>query len=211
MNGPSRWYRVQKRAFDFVLGLALYIVSLPVQGVVALLVFCWLGSPVLFRQRRPGLHGRVFTLVKFRTMKTATADEGVSSDIWRLTKLGKFLRATSLDELPTLANVVKGDMSLVGPRPLLVSYLPRYSAEQARRHEVRPGVTGLAQVNGRNALSWDEKFALDVTYIDNCSFKLDVQILLATVLKVVRQSGISATGEATMSEFHGNDTRNGAA
>jgi lipopolysaccharide/colanic/teichoic acid biosynthesis glycosyltransferase len=199
-------YDTLKRVFDVFVALALYILSLPIQAVVAVAVAVRLGRPVLFRQPRPGLHGEVFTMVKFRTMRLASADEGVGSDAARLTRLGRFLRATSLDELPTLSNVVKGDMSLVGPRPLLTSYLDRYSPEQARRHEVRPGVTGLAQVNGRNALSWEEKFALDIDYVDNRSFKLDLQILRATVSSVLRRNGVSAAGQATTTEFIGTTT-----
>ncbi|WP_411720181.1 sugar transferase [Mycetocola sp.] len=196
-------YDAQKRAFDVVVALVVYIVSLPIQAAVALLIAVLLGRPVLFRQSRPGLNGEVFTLVKFRTMKLAAADEGVSSDAARLTRLGRFLRATSLDELPTLFNVIKGDMSLVGPRPLLTSYLPRYSPEQARRHEVRPGVTGLAQVSGRNALTWEEKFALDLEYVENRTFNFDLQILRATVSSVLRRSGVASEGHATTAEFHG--------
>ncbi|RLP73543.1 sugar transferase [Mycetocola manganoxydans] len=210
MSAKRERYDHKKRHFDFVVGLALYVLTLPVQAVVAVAVAVRLGRPVLFRQPRPGLHGKVFTLVKFRTMKTATAGEGVSSDAARLTSFGRILRATSLDELPTLSNVIKGDMSLVGPRPLLTSYLDRYSPEQARRHEVRPGVTGLAQVNGRNAITWEEKFAMDVDYVNNRSFKLDLQILWATVSSVLRRSGVSAEGQATMTEFHGTTTDGGA-
>lgn len=198
-------YDVQKRSFDLVFGLFLYIISLPLQALVALAIALRLGRPVLFRQPRPGRDGEIFTLVKFRTMKSVK--EGLQSDESRLTKLGRFLRATSLDELPTLANVVRGDMSLVGPRPLLVSYLQRYTPIQARRHEVRPGVTGLAQVKGRNTLTWDEKFALDVEYVDKRTHRLDLEILRATVSSVIRRSGISADGQATMSEFFGSEQR----
>jgi lipopolysaccharide/colanic/teichoic acid biosynthesis glycosyltransferase len=163
-----------------------------------------LGSPVFFRQTRPGLHGRPFEMVKFRTMTDARGDDGnLLSDAERLTAFGRFLRASSLDELPELWNVLKGDMSLVGPRPLLMEYLPLYSPEQARRHEVRPGITGWAQVNGRNALSWDDKFKLDVWYVDHRSLWLDVKILWLTVKKVLVREGISAAGEATMSKFTG--------
>ncbi|MET0885787.1 MAG: sugar transferase [Mycetocola sp.] len=202
MNKRTR-YDVQKRVADVILGLALLIVTLPIQGLVALAIAARLGRPVHFRQPRPGLDGKVFMLVKFRTMQPAAAGEGVSSDAARLTRFGRFLRATSLDELPTLIHVVRGEMSLVGPRPLLVSYLDRYTALQARRHEVRPGVTGLAQVSGRNALTWDEKLALDVTYVDSRSLRLDLRILLATVSSVLRRSGISAEGHSTMTEFQG--------
>ncbi len=177
------------------------VVTLPVQGVVAVAVWANMGRPVLFRQERPGRDGKVFELVKFRTMRHPDGD--LTSDADRLTGLGRFLRASSLDEWPTLWNVVKGDMSLVGPRPLLVEYLERYSPEQARRHEVRPGVTGLAQVRGRNELDWDAKLALDVEYVDNRSFALDLRILWETVGVVLRRSGISAKGHATMNEFMG--------
>lgn len=181
----------------------LLVLALPLL-VLVLLVRWRLGSPVFFRQQRPGLHGKPFHMVKFRTMTDARDAEGkLLPDAERLTKLGQFMRSTSLDELPELWNVLKGDMSLVGPRPLLMEYLPLYSSEQARRHEVRPGITGWAQVNGRNALSWEEKFALDVWYVDHRSFWLDVKILFMTVKKVLVRDGISATGEATMSKFTG--------
>ncbi|MDO8455988.1 MAG: sugar transferase [Burkholderiaceae bacterium] len=193
-----------KRFFDFVLAaLGLLVLGLP------LLFLIWkirrkLGSPVLFRQARPGLHGQPFNMVKFRTMTDARGTDGrLLPDAVRLTAFGRFLRGTSLDELPELWNVLKGDMSLVGPRPLLMEYLPLYSPEQARRHEVRPGITGWAQVNGRNALSWDEKFKLDVWYVDHRSLWLDIKILWFTVRKVLVREGISADGEATMSKFTG--------
>ncbi|MET3449198.1 sugar transferase [Ralstonia sp. 1138] len=193
-----------KRIFDFLLAtLALVMLSIP------FLLLVWsirrkLGSPVFFRQRRPGLYGEPFEMVKFRTMTDARGPDGqLLPDAERLTPFGRFLRSTSLDELPELWNVVKGDMSLVGPRPLLMEYLPLYSAEQARRHEVRPGVTGWAQVNGRNALSWEDKFRLDVWYVDNHSLWLDIKILWLTVRKVLVREGISADGEATMSKFTG--------
>lgn len=193
-----------KRLFDLVLAvLALLLLGMP------LLFLIWqvrrkLGSPVFFRQTRPGLHGRPFEMVKLRTMTDARGPDGkLLPDAERLTAFGRFLRATSLDELPELWNVIKGDMSLVGPRPLLMEYLPLYSPEQARRHEVRPGITGWAQVNGRNALSWDDKFKLDVWYVDHRSLWLDVKILWLTVRKVLVREGISAAGEATMSKFTG--------
>ena len=176
----------------------------PVLLVLALLVGRKLGSPVLFRQQRPGLNGKIFTMYKFRTMTDKRDGEGnLLPDEDRLPSFGKFLRSTSLDELPELINVLKGDMSLVGPRPLLVQYLPRYSTFQARRHEVRPGITGWAQVNGRNAISWEEKFSLDVWYVDNTSFILDLKILWMTVLKIMKREGISQEGQATMSQFLG--------
>jgi lipopolysaccharide/colanic/teichoic acid biosynthesis glycosyltransferase len=187
-----------------VVGLVLLA---PVMAVIAILIWWKLGRPILFVQLRPGLHGRPFRLYKFRTMSDARdADGHLLPDAQRLTGLGRFLRATSLDELPELWNVVKGDMSLVGPRPLLMEYLPLYTAEQARRHEVKPGLTGWAQVNGRNALSWEEKFALDVWYVDNRSFLLDCRIVWMTLLKVIRREGITAPGEATMPKFTGSRT-----
>ena len=197
-----------KRAFDVVVGGALLVVSLPVQAAVAVAVRRAMGSPVLFRQPRPGKDGIVFELVKFRSMRHADAEH--VTDAERLTSLGRFLRSTSLDELPTLWNVVKGDMSLVGPRPLLVEYLPLYTAEQARRHEVRPGVTGLAQVSGRNALSWEEKFAVDVDYVDRRGLGLDLAILAKTIWAVVTRHGISGEGEATMGVFAGSLPRSAA-
>lgn len=176
---------------------------LPVMAIVALLVRWKLGSPVLFRQARPGLDGEIFELVKFRTMWHALDDQGrLLPDAERMTPFGRWLRAVSLDELPELFNVLQGEMSLVGPRPLLVDYLPRYSPRQARRHEVPPGLTGLAQIKGRNALSWEEKFEWDVTYVEHRSLGMDVGILLATIWKVIRREGISAQGEATMPEFN---------
>ena len=193
-----------KRIFDLVLALMAAILLAPVLAVVAVLVRTRLGSPVLFRQVRPGLHGQPFEMVKFRTMTDARgADGALLPDAGRLTPFGQFLRRASLDELPELWNVLRGEMSLVGPRPLLMQYLPLYSPAQARRHDVRPGVTGWAQVNGRNALSWDEKFAADVWYVDNRSLWLDLKILALTVLAVLGRKGISAAGEATMPPFTG--------
>ena len=196
-----------KRGLD----LLLVLLSAPVWGLVLGIVALWarlrLGAPVFFRQARPGLRGRPFQLIKFRTMTDQRAsDGGLLPDAARLTPFGRWLRSTSLDELPELINVVRGEMSLVGPRPLLVQYLERYSPEQARRHEVRPGLTGWAQINGRNALSWDEKFALDIWYVDHRSTWLDLRILGLTLLQVLRRHGISAAGEATMPEFLGNRT-----
>ena len=195
-----------KRLFDFVAALlGLAVLALPLL-LLALLIRRKLGSPVLFRQVRPGLHGQPFEMVKFRTMTDARgADGALLPDAQRLTLFGQFLRASSLDELPELWNVLKGEMSLVGPRPLLMEYLPLYSPQQYRRHEVRPGVTGWAQVNGRNAISWEEKFALDVWYVEHQSFGLDVKILLLTVKKVFIKDGISAAGQATMSKFTGSE------
>ncbi len=193
-----------KRLFDCCVAiLVLILFALPMLGV-ALMVRSKLGSPVLFTQTRPGLHGKPFRMLKFRTMLDAVDENGDPlPDEKRLTSFGRFLRSTSLDELPGLLNVLMGDMSLVGPRPLLMDYLPLYSPEQARRHEVRPGITGWAQVNGRNALSWPEKFALDVWYVDNRSMWLDLKIMWLTAVKVVQREGISSAGEATMPRFMG--------
>lgn len=192
-----------KRALDLVLTTPALCISLPVQLATAAAIRMTMGRPILFRQERPGLHGEPFEMLKFRTMLMPDPDGGLVSDAERMTRLGSFLRSTSLDELPTLWNIVKGDMSLVGPRPLLMQYLERYSPEQARRHDVRPGLTGLAQVNGRNAISWEAKFAHDVDYIDRHTFLLDLWVILQTVLQVIRRDGISADGEATMPEFSG--------
>lgn len=192
-----------KRLIDLAVAVPAFAVSLPVQGAIAVLVARKLGRPVLFRQRRPGLHGRPFTMVKFRTMLAPDPAAGRVDDADRMTAFGAALRATSLDELPTLLNVIRGDMSLVGPRPLLMQYLDRYTPEQARRHEVRPGLTGLAQVSGRNAIEWDDKLALDVEYVDRRSLRLDLRILLLTVRQVVRRDGITAPGHVTTAEFMG--------
>ncbi|MNZ11431.1 sugar transferase [Pseudomonas putida] len=193
-----------KRLFDvFAAATALLLLS-PVIALVAWKVRKNLGAPVLFRQQRPGRGGKTFEMIKFRTMRDAVDEYGnVLPDSERMTAFGSFLRSSSLDELPELWNVLKGEMSLVGPRPLLVEYLPLYSVEQYRRHEVRPGVTGWAQINGRNTLSWEDKFRLDVWYVDNRSLWLDLKILFLTVKKVVKKDGISADGEATMSKFTG--------
>ncbi|PXX95528.1 sugar transferase [Halomonas sp. LBP4] len=193
-----------KRLLDILVALVALVLLSPLLAVVALLVRLRLGAPVLFRQTRPGLHGRPFRMIKFRTMREAYDGAGDPlPNAERLTRFGQWLRASSLDELPELWNVLKGDMSLVGPRPLLMEYLPRYDAWQARRHEVRPGVTGWAQVNGRNALSWNEKFDLDVWYVDHHSLRLDLRILLLTVRKVVVREGIAHDGDVAMPEFRG--------
>lgn len=194
-----------KRLFDLLLSFGLLLaLALPLLLLWGL-VRCKLGSPVLFRQIRPGQHGRPFMMVKFRTMTDERGADGeLLPDAQRLTSFGRFLRASSLDELPELWNVLRGEMSLVGPRPLLMEYLPLYSPEQARRHEVRPGITGWAQVNGRNALSWEERFKLDIWYVDHRSLWLDLRILWLTVRKVIVREGISAQGEATMPRFTGN-------
>lgn len=193
-----------KRIFDIMLTLIGVLLLSPVFFLVALMVKNKLGSPLFFKQVRPGLNGNLFDMYKFRSMTNERDTDGkLLSDEARLTKFGKFLRSTSLDELPSLWSVLKGDMSLVGPRPLLVEYLPLYSERQSRRHEVRPGVTGWAQVNGRNAISWDEKFDFDVWYVDNQSIWLDIKILLLTIKKVILRDGISAKNEATMPRFTG--------
>lgn len=193
-----------KRLFDIVSATIGLIVLSPVIAVVAYLIHNRLGSPVLFRQVRPGLGGKPFEMVKFRTMKDALDASGKPlPDSERMTDFGRFLRSSSLDELPELWNVIKGDMSLVGPRPLLMEYVPLYDEEQTRRHEARPGVTGWAQINGRNALSWEEKFKLDVWYVDNRSLWLDIKIIFLTIKKVVVRDGISAEGEVTMTRFTG--------
>lgn len=195
---------MSKRLFDIVASIIGFLALFPVAGLVAWQVHTKLGSPVLFRQTRPGENGKPFQMIKFRTMRDAVDASGNPlPDVERMTPLGNFMRSTSLDELPEFWNVLKGDMSLVGPRPLLMEYLPLYSKEQYRRHEVRPGVTGWAQVNGRNAISWKEKFKLDVWYVDNQSLWLDLKILFLTVKKVLIRDGISGDGEATMSKFTG--------
>lgn len=197
-------YDLTKRALDVVLASILLLLSLPVQAVVAVLIRITLGRPVLFRQQRPGLDGEPFELTKFRTMRAARADAAPESEAARLTPFGRRLRSLSLDELPTLLNVVRGDMSMVGPRPLMMAYLDRYSPEQARRHEVRPGMTGLAQVSGRNSLSWEEKFELDVEYVDTRTLRLDLAILARTVGAVLSRTGVAPDGEDVMPEFKGN-------
>ena len=197
----SRW---GKRLLDLGLALPASLLFSPVIAITALLVRLKLGAPVLFRQQRPGLHGKPFTIYKFRTMTDARDAQGnLRPDAERLTALGRFLRSTSLDELPELWNVLKGDMSLVGPRPLLMEYLERYTPEQMRRHEVKPGLTGWAQVNGRNALTWEEKFALDVWYVDHWTCWLDMKIIGLTIWKILTREGISQPGQATMEEFMG--------
>ena len=192
------------RVIDMIMsGLGLIILS-PLLVIIFMLILIQMGTPVIFKQMRPGLNGKPFCMYKFRTMTNEKDEQGnLLPDELRLTRLGRFLRSTSLDELPELFNVLKGDMSLVGPRPLLMQYLDRYTPEQARRHEVKPGITGWAQVNGRNAITWEEKFALDVWYVDNRSLLLDMKILAITVVKVFKREGISAVGEATMPEFMG--------
>ena len=193
-----------KRVCDVVIASTALIILSPLYAYVAYKVRKNLGSPVLFRQVRPGLHGKPFEMIKFRSMKDAVDENGnLLPDSERLTPFGKMLRATSLDEMPELWNVIKGEMSIVGPRPLLMEYLPLYNVEQAKRHNVRPGMTGHAQVNGRNAISWEEKFKLDTWYVENQSLWLDFKIMLKTVKKVIAKDDISAEGEATMSKFTG--------
>lgn len=195
-----------KRSLDFIFSLVSILLFSPVLIIVALLVWLKIGRPIMFRQVRPGLNGKPFELFKFRTMRDAIGPDGRPlPDDERLVPFGRFLRSTSLDELPGIFNILKGDMSFVGPRPLLMEYLPLYSAAQARRHETRPGITGWAQVNGRNAISWEQKFDYDVWYVDNQSVWLDIKIILMTFKKVFKRAGISAEGEATVSKFTGGD------
>lgn len=204
--GPYEKYF--KRSQDFICALLATIILSPVMLATAILVRIKLGSPVIFKQDRPGKDGKVFKLYKFRTMTDARDQNGnLLPDAERLPAFGRKLRATSLDELPELFNMLKGDMAVVGPRPLLVKYLPRYNAHQARRHEVRPGFTGLAQINGRNAISWEEKFDWDVKYVDHITFLGDWKIIFATVRTVLKREGISAAGEATMGEFMGSESK----
>ena len=195
-----------KRLLDIIISLSALILLAPLYAVISYKVKKNLGSPILFKQTRPGLHAQPFDMIKFRTMKDATDTSGnLLPDSMRMTAFGKMLRSSSLDELPELWNVLKGDMSLVGPRPLLMEYVPLYNKEQTRRHEMRPGITGWAQINGRNAISWEEKFQLDVWYVDNHSIWLDLKILLLTLKKVFIKEGISADGEVTMTKFTGTD------
>jgi sugar transferase EpsL len=195
-----------KRLFDLTVSALAIMVLSPLYLTIAVAVRLTMGSPVFFRQARPGRHGKAFTLLKFRTMTLESAGAAASSDGERLTPMGRFLRRASLDELPELINVLKGEMSLVGPRPLLMEYLPLYNPQEARRHEVRPGITGWAQVNGRNGLEWQEKFKLDVWYVDHRSLLLDLRILWMTVLGVISAKGISHPGHATMERFRGTKT-----
>lgn len=195
-----------KRLTDFVIAFVALLCLWPIMLIVAVVVSLKLGTPILFEQQRPGFHGKPFIMYKFRTMNNVRDSAGnFLPDNQRLTPFGRFLRSTSLDELPELVNVLKGDMSLVGPRPLLMQYLARYTKEQMRRHEVRPGITGWAQVNGRNSVSWDERFSLDVWYVDHLSLRLDIRILALTLLKVLKREGIHQDGQTTMSEFKGSE------
>jgi len=194
-----------KRIFDLILTIPAYFLLSPLMMLIAVIIRLTMGKPIFFRQIRPGFQGKAFTIYKFRTMLNAYDKNGnLLPDKERLTRFGKFLRSTSLDELPELFNILKGEMSIVGPRPLLMQYLERYSPEQARRNEVRPGLTGWAQINGRNAITWEEKFRLDVWYVNNQSFRLDMKIIFMTILKVLKREGISQPGQATMEEFMGN-------
>lgn len=199
----TRRYDLLKRVADIAVSGVALVATAPVQAVVAAAVAKNLGTPVLFRQARPGRHGEIFTLVKFRTMRAVDESRGLITDEQRMTRFGQLLRSTSLDELPSLWNVLRGDMSIVGPRPLLPAYLPLYSPEQARRHEVRPGITGLAQTSGRNALSWAERFTLDVAYVDRRSAALDLEILWSTIRTVFAREGIAEEGGVTMTPFTG--------
>ena len=203
MAEPSRFYAPTKRLLDVAAASVGLIVAAPITAVTAMAVRQNLGSPVLFKQERPGKDEKIFTLYKFRSMRDVDLEKGLVTDADRLTKFGKLLRSSSLDELPSLWNVLKGDMSLVGPRPLLVEYLALYTDEQRRRHLVRPGITGLAQASGRNGLEWEETFALDVEYVDNRSLGADARILLQTLLTVLRREGISYPGQATIHRFEG--------
>lgn len=205
--GKGLYRRYFKRLMDIILSLVALVLLSPIMLIVALLVKIKLGSPIIFKQERPGLNEKIFTMYKFRTMTDERDKKGdlLANNI-RLIKFGKILRSTSIDELPELVNVLKGDMSLVGPRPLLVEYLPRYNKYQGRRHEVRPGITGLAQVNGRNAISWEDKFNYDVDYVDNYSLVMDIKILLQTVLKVFKRENVNQTKDITMTKFMGDDS-----
>jgi len=205
MNAECKFYSASaKRILDLLLTIPALLLLLPVFCAISVVVRCNLGKPILFKQERPGKDGVPFMLYKFRTMRNDTDETGaLLSEEKRLTRLGTFLRSSSIDELPELWNVFKGDMSLVGPRPLLMHYLDRYTTEQARRHEVKPGLTGWAQVNGRNAITWEDKFKLDVWYVDNCSIGLDLKIIAMTFWKIVRREGINQPGQATMEEFMG--------
>jgi sugar transferase EpsL len=199
-------YLMVKRIFDLALTIPMTILLLPFFATIAILSRLFFGSPIIFKQVRPGLNGNPFIIYKFRTMNNNRGEDGVFlSDAERLTKFGRFLRSTSLDELLELFNIIKGEMSIIGPRPLLIQYLDRYTPEQLRRHEVKPGLTGWAQVNGRNAISWEEKFKLDVWYVDNQSIMLDIKIICLTIWKILKREGINQEGQATMEEFMGSN------
>lgn len=202
-------YDLLKRSLDIFLSLLGLMIAAPILLIVAFLVRINLGSPVLFRQQRPGKNGHIFELLKFRSMLDIDESKNLVTNEQRITRFGRFLRASSLDEIPSLVNILRGEMSLVGPRPLRVEYLKLYNSEQMRRHEVRPGLTGLAQINGRNALRWEDRFKLDVEYVDNRSFKLDIKILLKTVTKVLSRDGISSEGYVGSQPFLGSTNRQG--
>lgn len=204
MNKPKIYQKYFKRPLDIFLSLLVLIVLAIPMIIVAIMVRIKLGSPVIFRQKRPGLNEKIFEMYKFRTMTNDKDEDGnLLPDTIRLTKFGRFLRSTSIDELPELFNILKGDMSVIGPRPLLIQYLPLYNQQQKRRHEVRPGLSGLAQVNGRNAISWEDKFNLDVKYIDEVSFVIDIKIMIQTIKKVLIKEGISSNNSVTMDEYKG--------
>ena len=205
MHKKGIYEKYLKRPFDLFVALIAFIILFPLLLIIAVLIRIKLGSPIIFKQKRPGLNEKIFTLYKFRTMTDKKDDQGVLlPDSVRLTKFGKFLRSTSLDELPSLVNILKGDMSLIGPRPLLVQYLELYTNDQKKRHNVRPGLTGLAQINGRNTLSWSEKFNLDLKYVENISFIMDCKVFFNTIKKVIRREGISSKTSETMEFFLGN-------
>ena len=210
MQQRTTFYRQYgKRLFDLVVAVPLLIVLTPLMLITALAIRFSLGRPILFRQPRPGREGRLFEMIKFRTMREAYDAQGIPlTDGARITRFGRWLRESSIDELPELWNVIRGEMSIVGPRPLLPAYLQRYTSQQARRHEVKPGLTGLAQIAGRNSLGWEEKFRLDVVYVDNFTFRQDLEILWRTIARVVSRSGVSAQGHATMPEFMGSESSN---
>lgn len=203
---PKKKYDAYKRAIDVCVAASGLIVTMPIQLLIAGLVYRNLGSPVLFKQARPGKDGEIFELLKFRSMRNVDESRGWVTNEQRITRFGDFLRSSSLDEIPSLFNILRGDMSLIGPRPLLVNYLPLYSQEQSRRHEIRPGLTGLAQVNGRNKLDWNSRFRLDVEYVDNRSFGLDLKILWKTIIKVLRRDGISSEGHVVGAPFQGSQS-----
>lgn len=208
MHKKGIYEKYLKRIFDFSVSLIALIVLFPLLLFIAVLIKLKLGSPIFFKQDRPGLNEQIFTLYKFRTMTNTKNHQGVLlPDSYRLTKFGKFLRSTSIDELPGLINIIKGDMSIVGPRPLLVDYIELYNKEQRKRHEVRPGLTGYAQVNGRNALSWEDKFNFDINYVNNVTFKQDILIILKTIFKVIKREGISSYKSVTMERFEGNNIK----
>lgn len=195
-----------KRLFDLVIASQLVLITFPLFVFIAFIVRLTMGSPILFRQKRPGMHGRIFILIKFRSMTNSVDDRGNAlSDSQRISRFGCFLRSTSLDELPELWNVILGDMSLIGPRPLLVEYLDRYTPEQAKRHEAKPGITGWAQINGRNAINWEEKFKLDLWYVQHLSLWLDIKIFTTTLLRVLKRDGINQAGQATAEKFAGSE------